>query len=327
LSAAAARVETRTAAAASPRATVAARSVRNHCRRPQGRAARSRCGWDAVRFRVRGFQAFRYRNGKPNFRPVAVRVHAAMLRLLPEPAMRRLILAGFSAALTLAAVPAAFAQAPRVPTSSTAAANRGPITLTQIMADPDWIGPPVEAPYWSVDSRIVYYRLKRNGNQLRDLYRVNADGGAGVKLDDAQLAQADGDPVFDRAHAHAAFFRHNDVFLRDVAGGATHQLTRDGTRKHALRFSADGAVLSWREGDNWMIYRLDEGLLSPAATLKTEDDPEQDKPDDLQREQLRLFSTLRDIKADKDAQRDRQRELDARDVGRAVTPFYLGDDV
>jgi len=250
-----------------------------------------------------------------------------MLRLLPEPAMRRLILAGFSAALTLAAVPAAFAQAPRVPTSSAAAANRGPITLTQIMADPDWIGPPVEAPYWSVDSRIVYYRLKRNGNQLRDLYRVNADGGAGGKLDDAQLAQADGDPVFDRAHAHAAFFRHNDVFLRDVAGGATHQLTRDGTRKHALRFSADGAVLSWREGDNWMIYRLAEGLLSPAATLKTEDDPEQDKPDDLQREQLRLFSTLRDIKADKDAQRDRQRELDARDVGRAVTPFYLGDDV
>jgi hypothetical protein len=29
------------------------------------------------------------------------------------------------------------------------------ISLDEIMADPDWIGPPVEDPYWSVDGRSI----------------------------------------------------------------------------------------------------------------------------------------------------------------------------
>jgi len=235
--------------------------------------------------------------------------------------MRRIAFAGLAFALVFASAQAAPQEAAPAATSS------GPITLAQIMADPDWIGPPVEAPYWSVDGRDVYYRLKRTGSEIRDLYRAGAEGGAPVKLDDAQLAQSDGNPVFDRAHAHAAFLRHNDVFLRDVASGATRQLTRNDTRKRHLRFSADGAMLSWRDGNNWMLYRLADGVVARAATLEAEDDPEQNKPDDLQREQLRLFSTLRDIKDDKDAQRDRRHELDASDTSRAAAPFYLGDDV
>ncbi len=227
--------------------------------------------------------------------------------------MRRLAFVSLTFALVFAASQAALA------TSS------GPITLAQIMADPDWIGPPVEAPYWSVDSRSVYYRLKRAGSEIRDLYRADANGGAGIKLDDAQLAQADGAPVFDRSHAHAAFLRHNDVFVRDVAGGGTRQLTRDGARKQRLQFSADGSVLSWLQGRDWMIYR--DGMVFQAAALKTEDDPEQKQPGDYEREQLRLFSTLREIKANQDAQHERMRELDAADASRASAPFYLGDEV
>ncbi|MGH8212477.1 MAG: DPP IV N-terminal domain-containing protein, partial [Rhodanobacteraceae bacterium] len=233
--------------------------------------------------------------------------------------MRRTAFASFAFMLAFATAQAA--PQDKVP----AASSSGQVTLAQIMADPDWIGPPVEAPYWSVDSRAVYYRLKRAGSEIRDLYRVDAAGGAGAKLDDAQLAQADGDPVFDRARAHAAFLRHNDVYVRDIAGGSTRQLTRDGTPKNGLQFSADGTVLSWLQGDDWMIWR--NGVVSQAATLKTEDDPEQKKPDDYEREQLRLFSTLRQLKADKDAQRDRTRSLDAADGSRASAPFYLGDDV
>lgn len=248
-----------------------------------------------------------------------------MLRLLPGLPMRRIVIIGLAAALTLVTASASSAQASVLPASSNA--DRGPITLTQIMADPDWIGPPVEDEYWSVDGRAVYFKLKRDGSELHDLYRVDADGGVPVKLEDAQLASADGNAVFDRPHAHAAFLRHGDVFLRDVASGATRQLTRNDSAKHALRFSADGNALSWREGDNWMVYRLVEGVVAQAATLKTGDDPAGKQPDDLDRAQLRLFSTLRDIKADKDAQRERKRALDAEDASRATAPFYLGEDV
>ena len=42
-----------------------------------------------------------------------------------------------------------------------------PPTLEQIMADPDWIGPPVEQAWWRWDGRAAQYRLKRAGGAIQ----------------------------------------------------------------------------------------------------------------------------------------------------------------
>lgn len=236
--------------------------------------------------------------------------------------MRRFALVGFTFALVSASAQTA-------PQAAAAASTRasGPITLTRIMADPDWIGPPVEGEYWSVDGRSVYFKLKRAGSGIRDLYRVEASGGTSVKLDDARLADADGPPVFDRARTHAVFLRHAEVYLREAGSGRTRQLTRDAAGKSSLQFSADGRVLSWREGWNWYAYDLAGGVAGPAAVVKAQDDPADKKPDQLGRLQLDLFSTLREDKADIDARRERDQDLDAQDPTRAPAPFYLGEEV
>ena len=72
--------------------------------------------------------------------------------------MRRMILAGLAA---LAASPALFADTP-------AALPAGTLDLETVMANPDWIGAAVEAPYWSVDGRSLYYSLKQDGSKLPD---------------------------------------------------------------------------------------------------------------------------------------------------------------
>src|SRR5690606_39493392 len=45
--------------------------------------------------------------------------------------------------------------------------------LERIMDDPDWIGPPVEAAWPSLDGRQVYYFVKRAGSPVRDLHRID----------------------------------------------------------------------------------------------------------------------------------------------------------
>ncbi|MGH8216336.1 MAG: TolB family protein, partial [Rhodanobacteraceae bacterium] len=166
--------------------------------------------------------------------------------------MNRIAVAGFVWLLVSAG---AFAAAPQQDASpATARASTQKLTLEQIMADPDWIGPPVEDPYWSSDGRSIYFKLKRKGSPLHDLYRVPASGGSPVKLSDAELAKADGAAVFDRAHDRAAFLRHGDVFVCDLAGGATRQITRSDAGKSSLQFSADGRLLSWRQGDDWYVW-------------------------------------------------------------------------
>ncbi|WP_049621367.1 S9 family peptidase [Frateuria defendens] len=225
--------------------------------------------------------------------------------------MRRLSLAGLAALVALPAV--------------AAAPSSGALDLETVMADPDWIGHAVEAPYWSVDGRSLYYALKRDGSTVRDLYRVDAAGGAAVKLDPAALAEAGGPPVFDRAHRHAAYVLHGDVFMVDLASGRRVQVTQTAVEESSPQFSADGRALHYRAGNDWYRYDLARGTAGPVAVLKFADDPQGKQPDDLGAEQLRLFATLRRLKADKDARRADEEALAAADPGRVPPPFWLGD--
>src|SRR5690606_17366800 len=75
-------------------------------------------------------------------------------------------------ALLLGASLPALAQAPEAPPAAE------PLTLDQAMAHPDWIGPPVDAAWWSLDGQRAYYALKRAGSPVRDLWTVPVAGGA-----------------------------------------------------------------------------------------------------------------------------------------------------
>ncbi|WP_243040500.1 S9 family peptidase [Dyella sedimenti] len=227
--------------------------------------------------------------------------------------MRRLLFAGLAA---LVAVPAAALSPPSA---------GGQLDLETIMANPDWIGAAVESPYWSVDGRSLYYSLKRDGSKVRDLYRVDLASGQGTLLDPTAVAQADGPAVFDRAHRYAAFVRHGDVFLADLASGHRVQVTRTTEPESSPRFSSDERSLQYRQGNDWFVYDIASGVSAPAAVLRFAEDPQAKQPDALGREQLALFKSLRENKADRDAQRADEDALSAADAGRAPKPIYLGE--
>ena len=229
-------------------------------------------------------------------------------------------------------------------TLSAAAAQPAPLTpvklsLEQIMADPDWIAGQIEvpeafeaaaaAPYFSVDGKSVYYRLKRSGSPIRDLHRIDLGDGKDSVVDAAAMSAADGDQtVYDEAQTHAAFVRNGDVFLRDLRSGGTLQVTRSERSEATPQFSADGGRLSFRSGNDWFVYDMGGGVTAPAAVLKTEKNPDAvPKADALRDMQLRLFSTLQKIHDDKDTAREHAESLQRGDSTRAPLPFYLGEEV
>jgi hypothetical protein len=177
-----------------------------------------------------------------------------------------------------------------------------PITLTQAMADPDWIGPPVDSGWWRWDGKAAQYLLKRNGATIRDTWQVGIDGGAQARLEGSARADLDtADVVLDSAGMRSAFVRNGDVFVRDLRSGALTQLTRGGDDAGRLQWSRDGA-LTWRTGSAWQ--RWDGRVITQAALPKAEDAPTNPpKPDDLRDRQLRLIATLKDDRARRDAAR------------------------
>jgi dipeptidyl aminopeptidase/acylaminoacyl peptidase len=239
---------------------------------------------------------------------------------LTRAALFGIVIGTAAAGPTLAGVPA--------PAPMPVPAPPGDLTLEQIMADPDWIGPPVRGAYWSADGRSVYYSTRRAGTQLDDLHRTNLADGKDAIVDGAAMATADAPAVFTPDGKRAAFVRSGDLFVVEVASHRRAQITRSAQTVVAPQFSADGGLLSFRVGDDWFVHDFNAGLTAPAAVLKTEKSPDAaPTPNDLRDKQLQIFSTLKKLNDDKEAQRRYEAEQLRRDPTRAAAPFYLGDDV
>jgi dipeptidyl aminopeptidase/acylaminoacyl peptidase len=203
-----------------------------------------------------------------------------------------------------------------------------PLTLEQIMADPDWIGAAVRDEYWSADGRAVYYSAKRRGSPIVDLHRIELDSRKDQVVDSPAVGAADAPPVFDRAGKRAAFARNGDIFVRDLGSGRLRQITRTAQNEAAPQFSADGKRLSFRVDNDWFVYDFDTGVTAPAAIVKTEKDPDAPpKPDDLRDMQLHTFSTLKRLHDESEAGKKHAAQLRKDDATRAPAPFYLGDEV
>ena len=224
--------------------------------------------------------------------------------------MHRIWIACLTALLCLAAVPARA------------------ITIEQAMADPDWIGPPVERAYWSLDGGSVYYQVKQKGSPVRDLHRVDLANGRDSVVDPKAMAEADAaTPVYDRERKRAAFVRNGDVFVRELSSGRLLQITRTPQNETSPQFSADGRAVQYRVGNDWFVHDLASHVSGPAAVVKTAKNPDAKKPDDLGAMQLRWFSTLRKIKSDRDAQKKHADDYAQGDPTRAPLPFFIGDEV
>ncbi|HTA65709.1 MAG TPA: S9 family peptidase, partial [Xanthomonadaceae bacterium] len=209
-----------------------------------------------------------------------------------------------------------------------------PITIEQAMADPDWIGPPIDSAWWSWDGRRAYFPLKRNGSPehggVRDLYGVDVSGGAPMtRVADPELARLDAvNPVYDAAHRRSAFVRNGDVFVRDLSGGALTQLTRGTDAAADVAFAAGDAGVIWHVDNTWYRYRFDQRVVEVAAALKADKDPNAaEKSDVLRDNQLRLIETLRRDKQAREAKKAQDQALREADPSRAAAPVYLGDDV
>lgn len=202
------------------------------------------------------------------------------------------------------------------------------LTLDRIMADPDWIGPPVEQAWWSWDGQRAFYTVKRADSAVRDTWVQPVAGGTATRLDGPERADIDGlQAVHDRSGARMAYVRNGDVFVRDLRSGALTQLGRGDERAASPLWGDDGSLV-WRVGnERWFRWNAREGVTT-AVVLRAEDDPAKaPKPDALRDQQLRLIETLRVERARRDDQRRQDTDWRRADPTRAPAPVYLGKDV
>ncbi|MFL6198947.1 MAG: S9 family peptidase [Thermoanaerobaculia bacterium] len=213
--------------------------------------------------------------------------------------------------------------------AAAAAAAAGEPTLETIMAHPDWIGNPPEDPYWSDDGRSVYYLRKRNGEEQKDLIRVDLESGLQtlVALGDRGKADAPGGDL-SRDRRWKTYARQGDVFLKDLETGTIRQITRTEEEEVEPRFLAGDNRIAFQRGDATFVFDLVAGTLFQPAELALAKDPAEDEESGyVDEEQERLFRVIQENKDKQSAAREEDRASRQLDPTRAPLPWYLGEEV
>ncbi len=202
------------------------------------------------------------------------------------------------------------------------------------MAHPDWLGRQPEGPYWSSDGDSVYFQRKREGEEIRDLYRIDLEEQQTVRVSDRDRAGADaagGD--WDRERRRRVFVKTGDVFVRDLDhDGGLIQITRTAAFESAPFFTAGGDV-AFRRAGVWFVRERETGLLRQPFDVRTEDDPEKARSEQdlkagyLERQQPRLLEIVRQRRERQERSLEVSRGRQAGDPSRSALPHYLGKEV
>ena len=202
------------------------------------------------------------------------------------------------------------------------------------MAHPDWLGRQPEGPYWSSEGGSVYFQRKREGEETRDLYRIDLDTRETIRVSDRDRAGADGaGGNWDREQRRRVFVKAGDVFVRDLdRDGGLIQITRTVAPESAPFFTV-GGDLAFRRIGVWFVRERRTGLLWQPFDVRTEDEPEQARSEQdaragyLERQQPRLLEIVRLRRQREERSLEVFRERQTGDSSRPALPHYLGREV
>ena len=132
--------------------------------------------------------------------------------------------------------------------------------LKTIMANPDWIGPPVEAAWWQLDGSGYHYRAKREGSSVRDIYGMLKSESGAQPLSPAQRAVSDGpDPRVHHASGQAVSILDGALVLRDLDDGSHRVLFAGDSPATRPQFSNSGDAVFFNYRDQWWQVQTADG--------------------------------------------------------------------
>ncbi|GAB3640897.1 prolyl oligopeptidase family serine peptidase [Spirosoma arcticum] len=184
------------------------------------------------------------------------------------------------------------------------------------MQDPKvWIGTSPTSPFWSDDSRTLYFNWNPDKATSDSLYKVTFTTGRSKTLIASSPTKVSpierrGLPTaplgaYNRTYTQRLFERQGDLFLLDVKSGSTRQLTNTVEAETDVVFSGDGQRAVFRRNvTNLFSIDLSTGQLTQLTDFRTGESPPTPKTTDeekfLKQDQLRLSTVLSERKAKKD---------------------------
>ncbi|MFT6902184.1 MAG: dipeptidyl aminopeptidase/acylaminoacyl peptidase [Colwellia sp.] len=202
------------------------------------------------------------------------------------------------------------------------------ITLEKIMSDPDWIGRSPKNWYWGDDNQTIFYKQKRAGSVLNDLFRQSTAGNEAEKVKLAKMhIVSDIYAQRNQANTHEVYTFEGNVFVKKLANLSVQQLTYTSAYEYSAMFLNNGNV-AYRVGNKFFEHDLSRNKVIELAHLQLKKDPEKIKnePSYIASEQHELIAYVALQKRNNELRKNQQEMLKSQNSTLTKSDFYLGED-
>ncbi|MEH6386149.1 MAG: prolyl oligopeptidase family serine peptidase [Colwellia sp.] len=215
-----------------------------------------------------------------------------------------------------------------MPVESVSANGDIVITLEKIMSDPDWMGRSPKSWYWGDDNQTIFYKQKRAGSPLNDLFRQSTTGDQAEKVKLAQMhIVSDIYAQRNQANTHEVYTFEGNVFVKELANLSVQQLTYTSAYEYSAMFLNNGNV-AYRVGNKFFEHDLSRNKVIELAHLQLKKDPEEIKNEQsyIASEQHELIAYVALQKRNNELRKNQQEKLKSQNSTLTKSDFYLGED-
>ena len=193
--------------------------------------------------------------------------------------------------------------------------NCSELKIKEIMKGDDFVGHRPSSPYWSSDSRTLYFDWNPKGALSDSLHAYDLASKQTQKMGFSQ-AHALPSPriVYNRERTQGVYAKGGDLFLLNPKTYSATPITKTADRESDPQFSHNGTRIAYTKGGELYSWEIASGIteqLTRFVKAKDKDSKRDVKDQWLYQDQLELFEVLQQRKAKKDAGEKIEEKLEA----------------
>ena len=180
------------------------------------------------------------------------------------------------------------------------------LTVEKIMRDPRWMGTSPSSPYWSPDSKTVFFNWNPEYAIGDSLYKATFENLRPEKVSKSErIASPSRTLRYNNAFTHAVYEKNGDIFLYDLKTKTIRQISNTPFNEVGPSFSGDGKKVIFTSGTNLFSWEIAGGAIAQVTDFRSgKKAPTSLSTQEkwLKKDQLDYFKVLRERSEKSDAQ-------------------------
>jgi dipeptidyl aminopeptidase/acylaminoacyl peptidase len=143
------------------------------------------------------------------------------------------------------------------------------LTVEKIMKDPKWIGTSPSNPFWSQDSKSVYFNWNPKQAPSDSVYIYKIGGSTPEKMDYRALQKlnAENNAVYNKNETKALYTYRGDIYLVDKTSGNTTRITQTEDFESSPKFIMNDAWVVYTKNQNLYAWEIKTGITEQLTNI------------------------------------------------------------